>query len=247
MAALAETLNMRNYLTFSRVDRHEISFRVEENPLRRTATEVAHAINELRLKNNLNRRYGFTVMYAGVGDKTKVPLSVSVIRADQNQTDVTYILTYILLGAGAAALLVVAGAVVYVRRGERKRNKLGGLQAELGGAESNSKDYQDLCRTRMAAKTASSKAGGDVAGADGGVGGRLFGSTMMKDAVNEKVRNTSSRSSVSSWCDEPASNMDISTGHMVLVSGMLDVAYAMSIDLLFFFSFQRLSPTWRTT
>lgn len=199
MAAIAETLNMMNYLTFSRVDRHEISFRVEENPQRRSAADIARAINEGRTKNNLLRRFGFSVVLAGVGDKTKVPLSVSVIRAESNQPDVTYILTYILLGAGAAALLVVIVAVVFVRRGERKRDKLGGLQAGLTSVESNSKDYQDLCRTRMAGNATASDA-------------RIFGGVKE---TNEKV--TSSRSSVSSWSEEPATNMDISTGHMVLV------------------------------
>lgn len=216
---------MSNYLTFSRADRHEISFRVEQNPEHRSAADVVQAINSNR-KNSLNRLYGFTVMYAGLGDKTKIPLAVSVIRAEQSQADLTYILVYILLGAGAAALIVVALAVLYVRRGERNRNKLGGLQAGLTSAEANSKDYQDLCRTRMAGKVQGGK----------GEDGRNF------ETVNEKRQNASSRSSVSSWCDEPASNMDISTGHMVLVSGENErFEVSMSNHIV-----RSDSPTWKT-
>lgn len=48
--AIAEQLNMQNYLTYIRVDQHEVSFRVEANPERRTASEVAKAINDNRFK-----------------------------------------------------------------------------------------------------------------------------------------------------------------------------------------------------
>lgn len=75
MAALADTLNMQNYFTFSRVDRHEISFRVEQNPDKKTAFEIARAINDSRFKNNLQRRYGVVVVRAGVGDKVRVGCS----------------------------------------------------------------------------------------------------------------------------------------------------------------------------
>lgn len=114
--------------------------------------------------------------------------------------DVTYILTYIFLGAGAAALMVVILSIIFVRRNDRKRDKLGGL---LTNMETNSKDYQDLCRTRMAAKNPNNSTG-EV--------GRLV--SVGKDTDKQQ---TSSRSSVSSWSEEPATNMDISTGHMVLV------------------------------
>lgn len=60
---------MQNFFTFSRVDRHEITFRVEQNPEKKTATDVARAINDSRFKNNLSRRYGVVVVRAGVGDK----------------------------------------------------------------------------------------------------------------------------------------------------------------------------------
>lgn len=137
-------------------------------------------------------------------------MTASVVRAD-SPPDVTYILTFIFLGAGAAAIMVVILAIVFVRRNDKKRNKLGGLQSNLANSETNSKDYQDLCRTRMAAKNPNHSTG-EI--------GRLV--SLSKD--NEK-QQTSSRSSVSSWSEEPATNMDISTGHMVLVRDIILQTY----------------------
>uniref|UniRef100_A0A8B9HMV8 Protein tyrosine phosphatase receptor type Nb n=1 Tax=Astyanax mexicanus TaxID=7994 RepID=A0A8B9HMV8_ASTMX len=87
--------------------------------------------------------------------------------------------------------------------------------------------YQDLCRQHMAAKSSSGKQEG-VAGATGaaGAGGASGGgagtdtsrvssaSSQFSDAAQP---SPSSHSSTPSWCEEPAqSNMDISTGHMIL-------------------------------
>ena len=69
--ALGEMLNLQSYFTHPRVDRHEVSFRVEPNPEKKTASDVAKSINDSRFKNNLSRRLGVLVSRAGVGDKIK--------------------------------------------------------------------------------------------------------------------------------------------------------------------------------
>lgn len=69
--ALGEMLNLQNYLTHIRVDRQEVSFKVEANPEKKTAYDVAKSINDGRFKNNLSRRMGVLVLKAGVGDKVK--------------------------------------------------------------------------------------------------------------------------------------------------------------------------------
>ncbi|KAG5684010.1 hypothetical protein PVAND_013263 [Polypedilum vanderplanki] len=69
--ALGEMLNLQNFFTHMRVDRHEVSFRVEQNPEKNTALDVAKSINDSRFKNNLSRRLGVLVLRAGVGDKVK--------------------------------------------------------------------------------------------------------------------------------------------------------------------------------
>ncbi|XP_055599461.1 receptor-type tyrosine-protein phosphatase-like N isoform X2 [Uranotaenia lowii] len=199
VTALAELLNMQGYFTHPRVDRHEVSFRVEPNPDKKTAAEVAKQINDSRVRNNLSRRFGVMVTGAGVGDKTKED-SVSKERSASEGPDVTHVMAF-MFAAGAAAIIVIVITLFLIKKHDKKKDKLGGLQTGLLGADSCSKDYQDLCRARMAGKN----------GSNDSPGGRI---TAL---AKETERPPSSRSSTSSWSEEPAlTNMDISTGHMVL-------------------------------
>ncbi|KAG4070861.1 hypothetical protein HA402_011087 [Bradysia odoriphaga] len=202
VAALADMLNMQNYFVFSNLARHEITFRVEENPEKKTAADVARAINDNRFKNNLSRRLGVNVLRAGVGDKTKELDSAIYSKREfaEEGPNVTHVLVYMVAGAGLAAGVVIVMTLLLIRRHDKKLDKLGGLQKGLIATEASSKDYQELCRARMAGK-----------GNDSPSAGRM--TSICKD--NEKA--PSSRSSTSSWSEEPAlTNMDISTGHMVL-------------------------------
>ncbi|XP_049537285.1 receptor-type tyrosine-protein phosphatase N2 [Anopheles darlingi] len=210
VAALAELLNMQGYFSHPRVDRHEVSFRVESNPDRKTAADVAKQINDSRFKNNLSRRLGVLVIQAGVGDKTKELDSVSSQRLKRVEEgpNVTHVMAYMFAGAGVAAAIVIGMTLFVIRKHDKKKDKLGGLQSGLGrgGCESSSNDYQDLCRARMA----SGKPGATPS--DSPSGGRI--TALAKES---EARPPSSRSSTSSWSEEPAlTNMDISTGHMVL-------------------------------
>lgn len=203
VTALAEVLHMQGYFTHPRVDRHEVSFRIEANPEKKTAADIAKQINnDGRVKNNLLRRYGVLVTQAGVGDKTKDNTDgVSSERHVEEGPDVTHVMAFMFAGAGAAAIIVIVITLFLIKKHDKKKDKLGGLQAGLSGADSCSKDYQDLCRARMAGK----------AGSNDSPGGRI--TSLAKEAE----RPPSSRSSTSSWSEEPAlTNMDISTGHMVL-------------------------------
>lgn len=198
-------LNMQNYFTFSRVDRHEISFRVEDNPEKKTADDVAKAINDSRFKNNLSRRLGVIVINAGVGDKAKEPLSVSVSKVDANSEDMD--IRLLLFACGGASVLGSIALVLFmlkIRQHHIVKEKLAGLQGGLGGTETSSNDYQELCRARMAGKGNTNESVSSV--------GRVASLTKEND------KPPSSRSSTSSWSEEPAlTNMDISTGHIVLV------------------------------
>lgn len=69
MTAISKILNMEKYLTFSRVDRHEISFRVEKNPDNKSAADIARAVTDKKFRNTLYRLFGVSVTDAGVGDK----------------------------------------------------------------------------------------------------------------------------------------------------------------------------------
>lgn len=123
--------------------------------------------------------------------------------------DVTHVMAYMFAGAGVAAMIVIVITLFLIRRHDQKRDKLGGLQAGLAGTETSSKDYQDLCRARMAGKGSTN---------DASSSGRIA------SICKENDKPPSSRSSTSSWSEEPAlTNMDISTGHMVLVSAIISV------------------------
>uniref|UniRef100_A0AAY5KUJ7 Protein tyrosine phosphatase receptor type Na n=1 Tax=Esox lucius TaxID=8010 RepID=A0AAY5KUJ7_ESOLU len=79
-------------------------------------------------------------------------------------------------------------------------------------------DYQELCRQHMAAKTSFSRQETVAVGA----GGRRGTDTSRVSSVSSQFsdgpqHSPSSHSSTPSWSEEPAqSNMDISTGHMIL-------------------------------
>ena len=109
-----------------------------------------------------------------------------------------YIIIFTICGI-LSALLIGIILLLIIRRHIVSREKLHGLTRPDTEA---SKDYQDLCRARMAVKgqTQESVHGGRI--------------TSLS---RESEQSPSSRSSTSSWSEEPAlHNMDISTGHMVL-------------------------------
>lgn len=105
------------------------------------------------------------------------------------------------MAAGVAAATAAAVVTLIIARRHAKcRAKLAGLTTPDPEA---SKDYQDLCRVRMQAKQP----------------GEKVESPRITSLSRESEYLPSNRSSTSSWGEEPAlSNMDISTGHMVLVS-----------------------------
>lgn len=86
---------------------------------------------------------------------------------------------------------------------------------------------QDLCRQHMAAKSSSTRQEAGVAAGAGANGGGAVGvagtetsrvSSVSSQFSDAPQASPSSHSSTPSWCEEPAqSNMDISTGHMILV------------------------------
>lgn len=202
VAAIADMLNMKDYLTSIRVDRHEIAFRVEKNP-NKNASEVARTINDLRFRNNLSRRLGVIVVQAGVGNKAKsfghgVTMSRLPEHGNQYMLDP---LTIAMIIITPSISLIVIFTIIYMGGKNTAKAKIEELQSGMSSLAE--KDYQELCRARMTTKTTNTMPVADR--------------TILNNTQSE--RPPSSRSSTSSWCEEPAlTNMDISTGHMVLVS-----------------------------
>nr|CAG4643031.1 EOG090X01LO [Ilyocryptus agilis] len=102
----------------------------------------------------------------------------------------------------AGAILVAAVIVFLLRSRYIARQKLKDLTQSVDSEAT--RDYQDLCRARMATKSSNST--------------DQTGKESTKTPHPHLSRDSeSSRSSTSSWCEEPVvTNMDISTGHMVL-------------------------------
>ncbi|XP_025155504.1 receptor-type tyrosine-protein phosphatase N2 isoform X1 [Harpegnathos saltator] len=178
-----------------RVGRAEVTFKVVPNFKNYNATDVAENIGNIRGK--LKETLGVKVIRAGIGDKTKLPATLVVSREmEMNST-----LFGALVAAGvAAAIAAAAVTLIIARRHAKYRAKLARLTTPDPEA---SKDYQDLCRVRMQAKQPSEKAESS----------RI--TSLSRE--NESNNLPSNRSSTSSWGEEPTlSNMDISTGHMVL-------------------------------
>ncbi|XP_018319083.1 receptor-type tyrosine-protein phosphatase-like N [Agrilus planipennis] len=194
ISELCKILNLEpKSVSHGRVDRNEVTFKVGPNSQHLNSTEVARKIE--KIKEEFSNKTGMDIIGAGVGDKAKVR---SVFKTQLNDDYQFYVIIFLLCGI-IAALLVGLGILFIVRRHIASKEKLHGLTRPDSEA---SKDYQDLCRARMATKSQPTP---------DPIHGKV--SALSK----ESEQSPSSRSSTSSWSEEPAlHNMDISTGHMVL-------------------------------
>ncbi|XP_052805007.1 receptor-type tyrosine-protein phosphatase N2-like isoform X2 [Mya arenaria] len=147
-------------------------------------------------KKELEAATGLKFVKSGIGSQTEVEY--------KSHDDRYFVLTFVLCGCIAGILLAVV--VVYlIRRNSRSKDKLQQITSTQETNDAASKDYQDLCRQRMQSKSSEKPE-------------PLHTAASRVGSVSEaQVRSPSSRSSTSSWSEEPVnSNMDISTGHIVL-------------------------------
>nr|CAG4638266.1 EOG090X01LO [Cyclestheria hislopi] len=182
--------------TFSdlNVEENRVTFRVLPNSKGLTSSLVAARTDEMRDKIRLLS--GFQVDGTGIGDQSNVS---SVVYWGQEKQQMLLTVALCVL---VAAILAAAVALFLLRRRYQARQKLKGL-TQSADSEAT-RDYQDLCRARMATKSPAPAAESNKDAS------KMPHTIMSRDSE-------SSRSSTSSWCEEPVvSNMDISTGHMVL-------------------------------
>ncbi|XP_071381881.1 protein tyrosine phosphatase receptor type Na [Centroberyx affinis] len=202
-----------------------LTFRIRQNEQNMTAAEVAaKAVSE---KKFLESETGLKIVQAGVGERTDARGLPQVARVSQGSSGTVITLVSMAVVGG---VLVLAMAIACIRHhAHQLANGKLGLGPE-GGAETHF-DYQELCRQHMASKSSLSRQ--DCVG---GVSGSMVGSAIAAGAGGRRGTDTSRVSSVSSqfsdgpqhspssthsstpsWSEEPAqSNMDISTGHMIL-------------------------------
>uniref|UniRef100_A0A0C9PR40 Ptprn2 protein n=1 Tax=Fopius arisanus TaxID=64838 RepID=A0A0C9PR40_9HYME len=187
-----------NDLTETRVGRAEVIFTVMPNKLNMNSTQIVASLSTIR--QDLEKIGSMRLTEAGIGDKIQIPLVTfsQVEMAQPDSQNVIEIIAYVVLGAVAAASIVL---VIIVRRQSKTRRKLAGLATPDPEA---SKDYQELCRARMQAK----------------VPAMSSEKPESPRIISLSKESESNRSSTSSWGgDDPAAltNMDIATGHMVLM------------------------------
>uniref|UniRef100_A0A8C3U2C2 Protein tyrosine phosphatase receptor type N2 n=1 Tax=Catharus ustulatus TaxID=91951 RepID=A0A8C3U2C2_CATUS len=179
-----------------------VTFRVHSNLQNISTADVAKeaAIN----KEKLEKTTGLKILQTGVGEKSNVPPLAQ--RGEEAESAKFLLLT--LLSLACIAGVLAASGVAYClrhRAHHRLKEKLSALGADAGSDAPAA--YQELCRQRMAVKASDRPE-------------PLHSSrinSVSSQLSDGPVPSPSARSSTSSWCEEPVqSNMDISTGHMIL-------------------------------
>ncbi|XP_047227416.1 protein tyrosine phosphatase receptor type Na isoform X2 [Girardinichthys multiradiatus] len=202
-----------------------LTFRIRQNEHNMTAAEVADKAESE--KNFLESETGLKIVQTGVGERTDARGLPQVIRVPPGSSGT--IITLISMAVVGGVLVLAMGIACFRHYSLQVANGKLGLQPE-GGADTHF-DYQELCRQHMASKSSLCRqdcVGGVSSGMTGpatgtGAGGRRGTDTSRVSSVSSQFSDgpqhspSSTHSSTPSWSEEPAqSNMDISTGHMIL-------------------------------
>ncbi|KAL4222022.1 hypothetical protein ACF0H5_018067 [Mactra antiquata] len=176
---------------------HKVVTRVDPELSGLQASELAQTAKDH--KSELEEATGLNFVSSGLGHSEN-----EIEYKGTSGDDRYFVLTFVL--CGCIALILLAVVVIYlIRRNSRSKEKLQQITAPQEGNEAASKDYQDLCRQRMQSKSSEKPEPLHTA------------ASRVSSVSEQQVRSPSSRSSTSSWSEEPVnSNMDISTGHIVL-------------------------------
>uniref|UniRef100_A0A8C9U2K4 Protein tyrosine phosphatase receptor type N n=1 Tax=Scleropages formosus TaxID=113540 RepID=A0A8C9U2K4_SCLFO len=204
---LLETLAERIHLTTSTfinisVVGPALTFRIRQNGQNLSADDVAEKAGEWLQKSFLESATGLKILQTGVGEVGEWAPTAMRVRDSSR-----WVLLTLVGVACVGGILVAAFTIACLRHHARHlaSGKLG-LGPEAGA--DTHYDYQELCRQHMAAKSSFGGGGGTDTSRVSSV------SSQFSDAPQP---SPSSHSSTPSWCEEPAqSNMDISTGHMIL-------------------------------
>ncbi|XP_041977050.1 receptor-type tyrosine-protein phosphatase N2 isoform X2 [Aricia agestis] len=205
---LEEMLGLeKDTFTNPRVDPSEVTFRVEKNNKGYDAAEVARQIDTI--KEQVRRETGALIKSTGVGDRSKYPV---VRHTDMSEPQLFGLDLPVLLALTGSLTVLIVGAVVFailLKRDMAAKRKLQGLASAADIDAEATRDYQELCRARMSGKWS----GQQTAAPHPAEPPQRITSLSREPDGN----SPSTRSSTSSWSEEPAlTNMDISTGHMVL-------------------------------
>uniref|UniRef100_A0A8C3L4V3 Protein tyrosine phosphatase receptor type N n=1 Tax=Chrysolophus pictus TaxID=9089 RepID=A0A8C3L4V3_CHRPC len=183
-----------------------LTFRVRHNAQNLSLADVASRAGEC---SELEAELGLKIVQTGVGERNEAAVYPRPSHFGDGFHSV--LLTFIAL-ACVAGVSIAAAAAFCLRQHAKQREKerLAALGPE--GAADTTLEYQELCRQHMAAKSLFGRVEAPAAPAETSRVSSV--SSQFSDAPQP---SPSSHSSTPSWCEEPVqSNMDISTGHMIL-------------------------------
>ncbi|XP_029929442.1 receptor-type tyrosine-protein phosphatase N2-like [Myripristis murdjan] len=180
-----------------------VTFQVLPNTQNVTTADVVNIA--VQQKTDVEKEAKLNILEAGVADGSKI----NQIPTKYSQTESTKFLILTVVSILCIVGVLLASTVVYCLR-HRSHHKLKEKLTNLGtdtGSDSTA-TYQELCRQRMAVKPPAER--------PEPISSRI-NSVSSQFSDGGPAVSPSARSSTSSWCEEPAhSNMDISTGHMIL-------------------------------
>uniref|UniRef100_A0A803VKN9 Protein tyrosine phosphatase receptor type N n=1 Tax=Ficedula albicollis TaxID=59894 RepID=A0A803VKN9_FICAL len=184
-----------------------LTFRIRQNPQNFSLADVASQTEQV--KGELEHELGLKIVQTGVGERNEAAAYSRPSRFGYGFHAV--LLTFIALACLAVVAIAVSAAFCLRRHArQREKERLAALGPE--GAADTTLEYQELCRQHMAAKSLFGRA--EAAAAPAETSRVSSVSSQFSDAPQP---SPSSHSSTPSWCEEPVqSNMDISTGHMIL-------------------------------
>nr|XP_057915902.1 receptor-type tyrosine-protein phosphatase N2 [Doryrhamphus excisus] len=207
MERLAQKLNLHAAdLTQLSVLGPALTFRVGHNPKNVTTADVVQIA--VQQKQQLEKETGLKIVEAGVSDRgslTQIPV-VKETRVESGQLVVLSVLCLLFI----LVALAVSATFFCVRQRSHlyMKEKLSSLGTDT--STDATATYQELCRQRMAIRASER-----VERPETMRHSRL--NSVSSQFSDGPVASPSTRSSTSSWCEEPVpSNMDISTGHMIL-------------------------------
>ncbi|XP_026230571.1 receptor-type tyrosine-protein phosphatase N2-like isoform X2 [Anabas testudineus] len=180
-----------------------VTFKVRPNAQNISTADVANVA--VQQKVALEKEAKLSILEAGVADGSQI----NQIPTKYSQAESTKFLILTVVSILCIVGVLLASTVVYCLR-HRSHHKLKEKLTNLGTDTSSdaTATYQELCRQRMAVKPPAER--------PEPISSRI-NSVSSQFSDGGQAVSPSARSSISSWSEEPAhSNMDISTGHMIL-------------------------------
>ncbi|XP_070585569.1 receptor-type tyrosine-protein phosphatase N2 [Erythrolamprus reginae] len=180
-----------------------VTFKVHPNTLGVTTADVVRIAADN--KSMLEKDTGLKILKIGMEKKNKLEL---LPHHAQEEKDTTKFMILTLLSITCILGVLLTSGVIYCLR-HGSHHKLKEKLRSLGSDPSSdaTATYQELCRQRMAVKTSDCSEPLHAS--------RI--NSISSQFSDGPIPSPSTRSSTSSWCEEPVqSNMDISTGHIIL-------------------------------